>query len=112
MKPVVVAGTLGHDRAPSLIGTVAEYAEKLYLLSPSQPRALSFDAMKAYVPEWFEGEVLQAPIEEMFAKDQCRMPIKPGQTVLVTGSIYLIGEVCEYVRLGAPVNQQSLQDVI
>ena len=112
MKPVVVAGTLGHDRAPSLIGTVAEYAEKLYLLSPSQPRALSFDAMKAYVPEWFEGEVLQAPIEEMFAKDQCRMPIKPGQTVLVTGSIYLIGEVCEYVRLGAPVHQQSLQDVI
>lgn len=112
MKPVVVAGTLGHDRAPSLIGTIAEYAEALYLLSPAQPRALSFEAMKAYVPEWFGGEVLDLPMDQLFAKDRCLMPLKQGQTILVTGSIYLIGEVCEYVRLGAPVHQQSLQDVI
>lgn len=111
-KPVMVVGSLGEDRARSLMDVVTRFADEIYLLQPSQPRALGFEQLRACVPSDYRGSIQDATVDALFSCEQCTIPTKPGQALVVTGSIYLIGEVSDRIHSKPLVNQQKLQDVV
>jgi dihydrofolate synthase/folylpolyglutamate synthase len=110
--PIIITGSLGEDRAKSLCEVLCRYTETIHLLQPKQPRALATDHLRKLIPESYRGKVVENRIEDLFSKGHCHLKPKPGQVVLVTGSIYLIGEICDALESQPPVAQQNLQDVI
>jgi dihydrofolate synthase/folylpolyglutamate synthase len=109
-KPVVMAGTLGLPRAQALMPVVARHAAAIHLLVPKQPRACSFDQLRATIPTTFSGPVLESTVPGLFpAPGVCRAG-QPGATLVATGSIYLIGEIMEAIHHSTPVGEDVLQD--
>lgn len=109
-KPVILAGTLGLPRARSLIPVVCRYARELHLLVPHQPRACSFEELRSELPTTFEAPVHDGTVADIFpAPGLCHVG-SPGETLIVTGSIYLIGEIMESLYHESPVGEESLQD--
>ncbi len=91
--PVVITGALGTARARPLIETICRHAARLHLVVPHQPRACSHAEMEALVPADFRGKVIRDTVANLFpAAGQCRAGA-PDDVIVVTGSIYLLGEV-------------------
>ena len=111
-KPIIVTGSLGEDRARSLMDVFADFTDTLYLLQPNQPRALSPRQLRNCIPARYSGEVVEAKVGDLFVNGKSMIKAKPGQPVLVTGSIYLIGEISDILKSSEPIEQQTLQDVI
>lgn len=89
-KPEIWVGVLGEDRAEDIIKVVAEFAVSLKLFEVQQPRACSIHSLRSLIPDSFTGEVLAFDLEK--AKKELRKACS-NKTILVTGSIYLIGDV-------------------
>ncbi len=111
-KPIIVAGSLGEDRAKVLMEAVCKYADEVYLLHPNQPRALTFEQLRACVPRSYTGEIHDSNVSDLFQFQKLKIDLKEGQPLVVTGSIYLIGEVSDLLKSTPVANQQSLQDVV
>ena len=91
--PVVVVGVLGVERAAPLLQVVAAHAKEIYLVVPAQARASSQAELEALIPAGFGGRVIHSPITKLFpGGDRCTAG-GPDDVVVVTGSIYLLGEV-------------------
>jgi len=108
-KLIVVTGALGAQRARALLEVVAKHARELHLVVPRQARACSHEELEALAPESFRGGIHRASVEELFpAANRCALSDK-NAPVIVTGSIYLIGEVL--ARLQPQVSAEGrLQD--
>ncbi len=93
-KPVILTGVLGEERARALVPVMTRYASSLVLLVPDQPRALSTEQLRACIPATFSGKVLAGDsVDTLFpAPWQCSAG-EAGDTLVVAGSIYLIGEI-------------------
>ncbi|MEZ5276251.1 MAG: folylpolyglutamate synthase/dihydrofolate synthase family protein [Opitutaceae bacterium] len=109
-KPKVVVGCLGRPRAVALLAVLAEYAAELFLVVPHQPRATGFGELETLVPEGFPGIVHRSNLAQLFPSPGDCSVGAPGDTVLVTGSIYLLGEVMERLHFAESPNQGMLQD--
>lgn len=97
--PVVVTGVLGAERARPLLETIARHAQEIHLVVPQQPRACTHEEMAGLVPANFAGRVVRARVEELFPRrDECAAG-GADDTVVVTGSIYLLGEVLARVAV-------------
>ncbi len=84
-KPrALVFGLMGDKRLSSSIPRLGQCFDKIYLTHPSSERAASRDQLLGYFPTgiWIEnpGEALK--LAEQYA-----------ETVVVTGSLYLVGEI-------------------
>jgi dihydrofolate synthase / folylpolyglutamate synthase len=112
VKPTIAVGSLGEDRARHIMEAVCAHAEAVYLLQPNQPRALSTSDLRRLIPSSFQGFVVESTVDALFSADACHIPLKQDQTLLVTGSIYLIGEISDRIQNASPARQQLLQDVI
>ena len=109
-KPLIVAGTLGEFRARSLMAVVSRHARELHLLAPDQSRATPTDVLETCIPETNTAPIFHRELEDIFpAVGICTLG-KPGDTIVVTGSLYLIGEVLEHLTCETPVQQGKLQD--
>lgn len=109
-KPTIVAGTLGYARALSLMPVLARWAGALHLVRPRQPRACSFEELERALPPDHGITVEHSSVEALFpAPGVCSIG-GPGETIVVTGSIYLIGEVMDALYHEIPVAEGSLQD--
>ncbi|MBC2600890.1 bifunctional folylpolyglutamate synthase/dihydrofolate synthase [Puniceicoccus vermicola] len=108
----VVVGSLGLARAWAVLRVVAPYARRILIVRPSQPRALSFDEMRSVVPASFQGEVLETSVEELFPGGDCARFSEGPDPVLLTGSIYLIGEVFSRLQSDGLSETLDLQDRI
>lgn len=96
--PIVIAAVLGAARARPLIEVIARHAREIHFVVPQQPRACSFEELAALVPATFQGRVMRSTVEALFpAPDRCSAG-GPDDVLVVTGSIYLLGEVM--ARLG------------
>ncbi len=109
-KPLVVIGCLGQARASALLAVVAKYAREIHLVVPHQPRASGFEELESIVAEVFTGPCHRANLSKLLpAPGACTLG-EVGDTVLVTGSIYLLGEVIEKMEYAESPNQSMLQD--
>jgi dihydrofolate synthase/folylpolyglutamate synthase len=110
-RPDVVLGVLGAARAAAIVPTAARYARSLSLVVvPHQPRSCSLDELAAFVPRDFTGRVERTTVDELFPGARtCRIG-EPRGTVVVTGSIYLLGEIMDRLLHDVPFGQWMLQD--
>lgn len=109
-KPVILAGTLGTARARALMPVVARYAREIHLLVPRQPRACSCEELASCIPSTFDGKVLHSSVHQLFPSPGTCLAGAPDETLVATGSIYLIGEIMDALAHEVPVAEHSLQD--
>jgi dihydrofolate synthase / folylpolyglutamate synthase len=92
-RPIVVVGVLGTDRARPLIETICRHAAEIHLVIPKQPRACSYEQLKALIPVSFKGAVIRDTVERAFpGGNRCAIG-GHDDVMVITGSIYLLGEV-------------------
>ncbi|MBE2215689.1 MAG: bifunctional folylpolyglutamate synthase/dihydrofolate synthase [Opitutaceae bacterium] len=110
-RPDIVLGVLGVPRAQAIVPVAARYARSLsFVVVPHQPRACSHEELAACVPGDYTGEVRRTTVDALFpARRRCALG-GPGETVVVTGSIYLLGEVMDRLLHDVPVGQGILHD--
>ncbi len=108
-KPVIAVGALGELRGRALLEVVARHAKEIALFMPGQSRATDFAVLEGFVPEGFRGKVARCRVDAAFEAGRCYLG-EPEDTVVVTGSIYLIGEILERLEEPAPVREGLLQD--
>ncbi len=99
-----------HLRALALLEVIARHAREIHLVIPHQARACGYDALEHCLPAGFGGRVGHTTVADVFpAPDRCTLG-GPEDTVVVTGSIYLIGEVFERIEPGRGAGEGRLQD--
>ena len=109
-KPVIVAGALGEFRARALLDVVCRFAKEVHLVTPHQARASSFEELIALVPPDKRALVHRGTLERIFPDAHTCAVGGAGDTVVVTGSIYLLGEVLERIEPGRGAGEGKLQD--
>jgi len=97
--PVVIVGVLGVDRARPLVTTICRHASEICFVVPNQPRATSQAELEGLVPVGFQGRVSRGQISELFPGGDVCTAGGAEDTVVVTGSIYLLGEVMTRLRM-------------
>lgn len=108
--PIVVVGALGASRARPLIETVCRHSREIHLVVPDQARACSHADMLALIPAGYAGRVISSTVENVFPSPERCAAGGPNDTVVVTGSIYLLGEVLARIQPRRGKNEGRLQD--
>jgi dihydrofolate synthase/folylpolyglutamate synthase len=106
---VVITGALGESRARALLGVVAKHAREIHLVVPAQSRACTHAELESCLPRDFSGGLHRAGIAALFpAPNRCALS-DPAAPIIVTGSLYLLGEVFTRIQEGAK-GEGRLQD--
>lgn len=106
---VVWFGSLGEDRAKEILAEIDKYADEIRFFEPDQPRACSFDTLCEIISPNFKGKLKKG--ETVNTKSYLD-EIKSGQILLITGSIYLLGEMIEIVKNTKKTLGSSFQDLL
>ncbi|MBT5903162.1 MAG: bifunctional folylpolyglutamate synthase/dihydrofolate synthase, partial [Opitutaceae bacterium] len=109
-NPIVVVGALGLARAQPLIEAVAEFAQEIHIVVPEQSRACGFADIRNLIPDQFAGAIHESEVKALFEGQRISTWSNPEDTVVVTGSIYLAGEVMGYLRSQQAEIESHLQD--
>ena len=110
--PIIIVGALGEHRAKALLDVAARYAREIILLQPNQPRATEFEVLEKLVPANFSGVVKRSRVAEIFSKPgECALG-NFGETIVATGSIYLLGEILERFAHPTLAGEGTLQDTV
>lgn len=109
-KPVVVTGILGEFRARALLDVIGRYAAKVYLLPPHQARACSYEELEHLAGPDLRPILHRATLEELFPDAGRCCAGGPEDTVVVTGSIYLLGEILTRLDPQHGAGEGNLQD--
>lgn len=109
--PVVVCGVLGESRARPLLAAIARHAAEIRLVVPRQSRASSYEVLEVCVPADFRGRVGRTSVEQLFPNERTVAADLPvAAPVVVTGSIYLAGEVLARLQPERGPLEAELQD--
>ena len=102
---------MGEDRASDLIRLLAPVAQELVYFTSELPRACDFEQMLALTPEAFHSKVRRGNWKdiglELKEAEQNKL-----QDLLVTGSIYLVGQVLSVQESHFLPTSTSLQDYV
>jgi dihydrofolate synthase/folylpolyglutamate synthase len=109
-KPVVITGALGVSRAGPLLAVVSAYAKEIHLAVPNQSRACSFEELEALIPDSYEGRVVRNRVESMFPSAGICSVGGFDDIVVLTGSIYLLGEALARLQPERGAGEGRLQD--
>lgn len=107
--PIIMAGVLGLERARALVPVFCRYAREVYFAVPAQSRACDFDQLESFVPGPYAGRVRRTSVPAAFPLGACALG-EPGDVVVVTGSIYLVGEVLSRLDPALGASESHLQD--
>jgi dihydrofolate synthase / folylpolyglutamate synthase len=108
--PIVVVGALGATRARPLLETICRHAQEIHLVVPRQARACSHAELEALAPPACRDRLRRASVEALFpGPDGCTAG-EPGEPVVVTGSLYLVGEVLARLEPDRGPLEDALQD--
>jgi dihydrofolate synthase/folylpolyglutamate synthase len=107
---VVIMGVLGASRAQPLIETVCRHATEIHFIVPHQARACTHAELEALVPASFRGRIVRARVEELFPAPKTCTAGGPEDAIVVTGSIYLLGEVLSRLDPTRGTLEDALQD--
>ena len=109
-QPVIVAGALGEFRARAMLDVVLRHAREVHLVTPQQARASTFEELLALVPAEQRHHVHRGTIAQIFPDAHTCTVGGPDDTIVVTGSIYVLGEVLERIEPGRGAGEGRLQD--
>lgn len=109
-RPVIALGALGAARARAVLEVAARHASEIRLLVPQQSRASSYEELESLVPGTFSGRVIRDSVEALFPGADLCTAGAPGDTLVVTGSIYLLGEVLARLEPSRGPGEGRLQD--
>lgn len=109
-RPVVVTGMLGAFRARPLLDVLARHAREIHLAPPHQARASSYEELESCAPAAARGLLRRTTVEAAFPGPGSCAVGGPDDVVVVTGSIYLIGEVLARIEPGRGAGEGRLQD--
>jgi dihydrofolate synthase/folylpolyglutamate synthase len=109
-KPVVVTGVLGEFRARALLEVICRYAREVHLVPPHQARACTYEELESFVSAEVRPLLHRTTLEQVFpAANRCAVG-GPDDVVVVTGSIYLLGEVLTRIQPERGAGEGKLQD--
>lgn len=108
--PVVVVGVLGAARAKPLFEVIGRHAGEIHLVVPQQSRACSHAQLAALVPASYRGAVRRSTLAELFPAPGASFAGEGDAPVVVTGSIYLVGEVLACLEPARGPVESELQD--
>jgi len=91
--PIIVCGVLGKERARPLMDAICRQAAAIHLVEPREVRAVPAEELRSLVAREFAGPVTVDEVSRIFpGGNRCEVG-QTGDVVVVTGSIYLLGEV-------------------
>ena len=108
--PIVITGVLGAVRARPLLETIARHAKEIHLVVPQQARACSQEELAALIPSTYGGRVVRATVENLFPAPGVVQAGAPDDVIVVTGSIYLLGEIMARLQSPGQEGEGRLQD--
>jgi dihydrofolate synthase / folylpolyglutamate synthase len=108
--PVAIVGALGALRAGPLLDVLCRHCRELHLVVPQQARASSHAELEALVPGSFHGRVFRSAVGDLFPTPQSCIAGGPDDVIVVTGSIYLLGEVLTRLEPQRGPGEGRLQD--
>lgn len=109
-RPVIVAGALGEFRARALLEVFDRHAQAVYLVAPHQARACTAAEMVALAPPGLRARLHPSTLAEVFPGGRsCAVGAGPAP-IVVTGSIYLLGEVLAWLEPERGPGEGRLQD--
>jgi dihydrofolate synthase/folylpolyglutamate synthase len=108
--PVAIVGALGALRAGPLLEVLCRHCRELHLVVPQQARASSHTELEALVPGSFHGRVFRSAVGELFPTPLTCTAGGPDDVIIVTGSIYLLGEVLTRLEPQRGPGEGRLQD--
>jgi dihydrofolate synthase / folylpolyglutamate synthase len=109
-RPIIVAGVLGPQRAESLLASVGRHAAAVHLVVPQQARACSHEELVKLLPPEFTGPVHRSTVAGLFPRPDICTAGGPDDVIVVTGSIYLVGEVLARLQPERGPGEGRLQD--
>ena len=83
-------------------------ASSLVLFEVSQPRSCTFKELRSLIPSKFKGKIIDFDLDKAA---YYLSNLKKEQTILITGSIYLIGDILSILRGYEKKNKFNLSDL-
>ena len=108
--PVVVTGMLGEFRARALLEVIGRRAREIHLVPPQQERACSYGQLEALVPPDIRSRMHRATVDSVFPDARTCTVGGPDDVIVLTGSIYLLGEVLARLEPALGAGEGRLQD--
>lgn len=96
-KCTIISGIVGIERAHVIVPLIANYAKSIYFVEIQQPKACATATLKSCLPSAFAGTVHTSALKDLFSKNRCLIG-EAEETIVVSGSIYLIGEIMTLIR--------------
>lgn len=109
-KPVVVTGVMGEFRARALLDVIERFAGEVYLVPPHQARACSYEELEKLAGEALRPRLHRATLEGLFPRPDVCTVGGPDDIIVVTGSIYLLGEILAQLEPRRGAGESALQD--
>ena len=109
-RPIVVTGVLGEFRARALLDVICRHANEVHLVPPQNERASTHEEMERAAPAAARGLLRRATLASIFPDGRTCALGGPGDTIVVTGSIYLLGDVLARIDPGRGRGEPRLQD--
>jgi dihydrofolate synthase/folylpolyglutamate synthase len=108
--PIVVTGVLGEYRARAVLEVVGRHAREIYLVPPRTDRACTYAQLEDATPIAARSRLRRSTVEEIFpVSDRCTIGDR-DDIVVVTGSLYLLGEILERIEPYRGEKETRLQD--
>ncbi|HXQ79899.1 MAG TPA: folylpolyglutamate synthase/dihydrofolate synthase family protein [Opitutaceae bacterium] len=109
-SPVAIVGVLGAMRARPLLDVLCRHCRELYLVVPQQARASTHAELESLIPATFRGRTVRSTVAELFpAPGLCTAGAR-DDVIVLTGSIYLLGEVLARLEPQRGRGEGRLQD--
>lgn len=109
-SPVAIVGALGAARAGPLLEVLCRHCRELHLVVPHQARASTHAELEALVPGSFRGRVIHSTVEGLFPTPLDCTAGGRDDIIVVTGSIYLLGEILGRLQPERGAGEGRLQD--
>jgi dihydrofolate synthase/folylpolyglutamate synthase len=108
--PVGIVGALGEMRARPLLEVLCRHCREIHLVVPRQARASTHEELEALIPRTFRGTAVRSTVEGLFPGPGKCMAGGSDDVIVITGSIYLLGEVLSRLEPQRGPGEGRLQD--
>jgi dihydrofolate synthase/folylpolyglutamate synthase len=108
--PIAIVGALGEMRARPLLEVLCRHSNEIHLVVPHQSRASTYSDLESLIPGTFRGRTVRSTVEGLFPGPGICTVGGKDDVIVLTGSIYLLGEVLSRLEPQRGPGEGRLQD--